>query len=108
MTPGKRAAAEFFGTFWLFFGGCVAAILDAAFPPLGMGFLGVAPALGLTVPTMAFAIGHISDCHPAITLGLVAGDCGVIYATLLGGRDSGVSKGSATAPRTAAAPGSSA
>lgn len=75
MTLGKRAAAEFFGTFWLVFGGCGAAVLDAAFPSLGIGFVGVALAFGLTVLTMAFAIGHISGCHlnPAISLGLVIG-----------------------------------
>jgi aquaporin Z len=90
----KRATAEFFGTFWLVFGGCGAAVLAAGYPTLGIGFVGVALAFGLTVLTMAFAIGHISGCHlnPAVSIGLVAAKRfparelpGYIIAQVLGG-----------------------
>jgi len=82
----RRSVAEFFGTFWLVFGGCGAAVLAAGFPNLGIGFVGVSLAFGLTVLTMAYAVGHISGGHfnPAVTIGLwSAGRCatgdGVLY-----------------------------
>ncbi|WCO02237.1 aquaporin Z [Psychroserpens ponticola] len=89
----KKLFAEFFGTFWLVFGGCGSAIFAAAFPELGIGFAGVALAFGLTVLTMAFAVGHISGGHfnPAVSLGLWAGGkfpakdiLGYIIAQLVG------------------------
>ncbi len=94
MSLSKRCFAEFIGTFWLVFGGCGAAVLAAAFPGLGIGFAGVALAFGLTVLTMAYAIGHVSGCHlnPAVSVGLVVGKRfpvselpGYVIAQVLGG-----------------------
>jgi aquaporin Z len=90
----KRLAAEFLGTAWLVLGGCGAAVLAAAYPDLGIGFVGVSLAFGLTVLTMAYAIGHVSGCHlnPAVSVGLWAGGRfsaadlpGYVIAQVLGG-----------------------
>ena len=94
MTLTKKLAAEFIGSFWLVLGGCGSAVLAAAFPDVGIGLLGVSLAFGLTVLTMAFAIGHISGCHlnPAVSIGLWSGgrfsaaELGpYIFAQVLGG-----------------------
>ena len=94
----QKLGAEFFGTFWLVLGGCGSAVLAAAFPGVGIGLHGVSLAFGLTVLTMAFAIGHISGCHlnPAVSVGLVLGGRfpakelpGYIVAQVLGGLAAG-------------------
>jgi aquaporin Z len=93
MSLTKRSLAEFIGTFWLVFGGCGSAVLAAGFPGLGIGFLGVAIAFGLTLLTMGYAIGHISGCHlnPAVSIGLAVGkrfstrELGAYIAAQLGG-----------------------
>ena len=90
----KKLTAEFFGTFWLVLGGCGSAVLAAGFPELGIGFAGVALAFGLTVLTMAYAVGHVSGAHfnPAVTVGLAAAGRvswgsvpGYVIAQVLGG-----------------------
>jgi aquaporin Z len=90
----KQSVAEFFGTFWLVLGGCGSAVLAAGFPGLGIGLLGVSLAFGLTVLTMAYAIGHVSGCHlnPAVSIGLWMGGRfpaaklrSYIFAQVLGG-----------------------
>src|SRR4051794_781444 len=94
MSLKRKVAAEYIGTFWLVFGGCGSAVLAAAFPGVGIGLLGVSFAFGLTVLTMAYAIGHISGCHlnPAVSVGLaVAGRFekkdlpGYVLAQVVGG-----------------------
>ena len=112
----KKYAAEAIGTFWLTFAGCGSAVIAAGFPQVGIGLLGVSLAFGLTVLTMAYAIGHISGCHlnPAVTVGLAAGGrfpaeqilpyvvaqvCGAIVAAAVALSSSRAARPASTSPR---------